>query len=582
MSAVGRLPLKWIAIFTVAVNLLMIVPPLHMLQVYDRVLTSNSLETLIYITLIAVAALVLYGVAETVRGKLAHRASAQYTIALSDPIFSKLSRNKNAAGGATQVLRDFNSVRSFISSRALMGLFDLPFAPFFIFLMFLLHWSLGVLTLIGLVALLAVALLNKTLTASNSAASKKLDMEALTFAQTVFMRAEDIRAMGLLPAIMTRWGNRMADALQAGDVAANQTATFYGISKSVRKIVQIVIMAWAAYLAIRGDISAGVIFASSMLTARALTPIEQVIGSWDRITHARMAHDNLKQFLADGETPADTVRLPDPTGQISVQGLVYNPSAGSSARPILDEISFELEAGKILAIIGPSGAGKSTLARALVGAITPDSGQVMLDGAQRSQWPEHQWGESVGYVSQEVTLFPASLAENIARLEVQPDSEKVVAAAQAAGVHEMITALPDGYSTEIGPGKLILSGGQKQRLALARALYSDPKVLVLDEPNAHLDAHGETALMAAMQRAREAGRTIIVVTQRRSVLKIADWVMTIRDGRITDYSRPLAQKPGGRQRLQVEVPPLETANGVADAVADVEAAAGAEKQGDAA
>ena len=180
MSAVGRLPLKWIAIFTVAVNLLMIVPPLHMLQVYDRVLTSNSLETLIYITLIAVAALVLYGVAETVRGKLAHRASAQYTIALSDPIFSKLSRNKNAAGGATQVLRDFNSVRSFISSRALMGLFDLPFAPFFIFLMFLLHWSLGVLTLIGLVALLAVALLNKTLTASNSAASKKSDMEALT------------------------------------------------------------------------------------------------------------------------------------------------------------------------------------------------------------------------------------------------------------------------------------------------------------------------------------------------------------------------------------------------------------------
>jgi ATP-binding cassette subfamily C protein len=579
---VQRLPLKWIAIFSVATNLLMIVPPLHMLQVYDRVLTSNSMETLIYLTLIAVAAMVLYGVAEAVRGKLAQRAAAQYTVSLSDPLFKRLSSNTDGARSSSQVLRDFNSVRGFLASRSLTGLFDLPFVPFFILLMFMLHWVLGVFTLVGAFALIGVAWLNKVVTAKNSDESKQSDMEALTFAQTVFMRAEDIRAMGLLPSVMERWGQKMATSLQKSDVAAGQSSSFYGLSKSVRKVLQILIMATGAYLVLAGDISGGVIFAASMISGRALAPVEQVIGGWERIAHARTANENLKNYLAGDQHPHDLVQLPDPQGHISVENLCYSPSKIPNAKPVLDAVTFDLPPGKILAVIGPSGAGKSTVAKALVGAVTPDSGQIMLDGAQRAQYPEQQWGEAVGYVSQEITLFPATLAENIARLEVQPDSEKVVAAAQAAGVHELITGLPEGYSTEIGPGKLVLSGGQKQRIALARALYSDPKVLVLDEPNAHLDAQGEASLMTAMKRARDDGRTIIVVTQRRTVLQVADYVMTIRDGKVSDFSSAAHHKakPANAQRqtaarqpqrARVDAPPI-----IADDLVKAESPAGAQ------
>ena len=575
-SKLGRLPLKWIVIFSIATNLLMIVPPLHMLQVYDRVLTSNSLETLIFISLIAVAAMVLFGIAEAVRGKLAQRAAARYTVSVSDQLFARLSHSTEGARESSAILRDFNQVRGFIASRTLVGLFDLPFAPLFILLMFMLHWSLGVVTVIGLMGLIFVAWLNKTATAQNSQAAQSSDQEALTFAQSVFMRSEDIRAMGLLPAVMERWGERMVTALQKGDESAGQSSVFYGISKSVRKILQIMIMGWGGYLVVQGEMSGGVIFAATMISGRALAPVEQVIGGWDRIISSYRAHQTIKNYLAGADTGESLVRLPDPTGHVSVEGLVYNPGQDPTSKPILDSVSFNVNAGDILAIIGPSGAGKSTLAKTIVGAINPEAGQIRLDGADRAQWPEDQWGEAVGYVSQEITLFPGSLAENIARLETQPNPEKVVAAAQAAGIHDMITGLADGYSTLIGPGQIPLSGGQKQRVALARALYSDPKVLVMDEPNAHLDANGEASLMAAMQRAKQAGRTIIVVTQRRSILQIADYVMTIQDGRVTDYSKMQSSSAGQKpttvqsaqsskadkatkgQRMRVAAPPLET------------------------
>jgi len=554
--ALERLPIKWIALFSVATNLLVVVPPLHMLQVYDRVLTSRSLETLVYLTLIAVAAMMLFGIAEAVRGKLAQRGAARYTVALSDPLFAALSNNCDGVGTSSRVLRDFNCVRGFLASRSLIGLFDLPFVPLFVLLMFLLHGVLGLLTLVGVVILVGVAWLNKATTTGNAEMSKSSDLEALTFAQSVFMRAEDIRAMGLLPAVMERWGQRMADSLQKGDLAAGQNAAFFGVSKSVRTILQILIMACGAYLAIRGEVSGGVIFAASMISGRALAPVEQVIGGWDRIAQARAAHANISSFLAGASPAGDLVTLPEPEGHVTVAGLTYAPSRNSNAKPVLNDVSFDVVAGEILAVIGPSGAGKSTLAKALVGALTPDSGQVMLDGAQRTQWPDEQWGEAVGYVSQEITLFPATLAENIARLETNPDSEKLIAAARAAGVHGLITSLPDGYGTEIGPGKHLLSGGQKQRVALARALYSDPRVLVLDEPNAHLDAQGEASLMEAMIRAKTAGRTIIVVTQRRSILRLADRVLTIRDGTVSEFTDAATYHKKPVKRTQLDAPPL--------------------------
>lgn len=542
--------LKWIAIFSIAVNLLMIVPPIHMLQVYDRVLSSNSLETLIYITLIAVLAMVLFGVAEAVRGVLAQRAAARYTVNTSDPLFSRLA-GSTSQQESSSFLRDFNMVRSFISSRTLVGLFDLPFAPFFVLLMFMLHWSLGALTVLGMVALLGVAWFNKVSTAEQSQQSKQLDAGALTFAQAVFSRSEDIRAMGLLPSIMQRWGYTMAASLKSGDAAAGQAATYYGVSKSVRKILQIAIMAWGAYLVILGEISGGVIFAASMLSGRALQPFEQVIGGWERITMATESDEKIQQLLDSAPPGENRIRLPQPVGHISVENLTWNPGAEHGMKPVLDGVSFNLAAGNVLAIIGPSGAGKSTVAKAIVGAIDIDEGQIRLDGADRSQWPEEQWGEAVGYVSQEITLFPASLAENIARLETRPNEQRVVAAAQAAGVHDMITGLAEGYGTVIGPGKIMLSGGQKQRIALARALYTDPRVLVLDEPNAHLDAEGEESLMSAIRRAKAVGRTIIIITQRRSVLQVADYVMTIRGGLVDSFiAAESAEKQGDTAQPQ--------------------------------
>ncbi|EFL88824.1 type I secretion system permease/ATPase [Ahrensia sp. R2A130] len=527
--------LKWVAVFSVATNLLMIVPPLHMLQVYDRVLSSNSLETLIYITLIAVAAMVLYGAAEAVRGILVQRAAARYTVEKADPLFEGLSKSNGGMRQSSGLLRDFNMVRSFIASRTLVGLFDLPFAPFFVLLMFMLHWSLGIITLVGIMALVGIAIMQKVITAKAADTAKETDSEALSFAQTVFSRSEDIRAMGLLPSVMQRWGSRMGASLASGDEAAGQASAFYGTSKALRKILQIAIMAWGAYLVIDGQISGGVIFAASMLSGRALAPFEQVIGGWDRISQARGSHGKLEAFLAEQANRPETMRLPEPTGHIAVESLTFNPNEEKGGKPILENVSFEVPAGKVLAVIGPSGAGKSTIAKAIVGAIQQNTGQVRLDGAERSQWPEDQWGETVGYVSQEVTLFPGSLAENIARLEIEPNEEKVVRAAMAAGMHDMAVALPDGYGTMIGPGAVMLSGGQKQRVALARALYSDPRVLILDEPNAHLDANGETSLIAAIERAKGQGRTVVIVTQRRSVLTVADYVMTVKDGRIDSY-----------------------------------------------
>ncbi|MEM1318454.1 MAG: ABC transporter transmembrane domain-containing protein, partial [Pseudomonadota bacterium] len=306
--------LKWVAVFSVATNLLMIVPPLHMLQVYDRVLSSNSLETLIYITLIAVAAMVLYGAAEAVRGVLVQRAAARYTVEKADPLFEGLSKANGGLRQSSGLLRDFNMVRGFIASRTLVGLFDLPFAPFFVLLMFMLHWSLGIITTIGIAVLVGIAVMQKVFTAQAAGTAKETDGEALSFAQAVFARSEDIRAMGLLPSVMQRWGARMGASLASGDAAAGQASAFYGTSKALRKILQIAIMAWGAYLVIDGQISGGVIFAASMISGRALAPFEQVIGGWDRISQARSAQGNLETFLAEQAERPETMRLPEPTG----------------------------------------------------------------------------------------------------------------------------------------------------------------------------------------------------------------------------------------------------------------------------
>lgn len=525
-------PIKWLAVFSVATNLLMLAVPIHMMQVYDRVLSSRSSETLLYLTLVVVAALAVFGTAEALRSMLSQRLSARFAKSCARDLFDEIVSTRQPEVDRQGILRDFTQLRTFLAGRQMIGLFDLPFAPLFLVLMFALHYSLGALSLLGVLALVGIAYANKKSTAALQEAASESNGSAQGFAQAVLLRAEDIRAMGLLPNIMNWWGSKTVESLNAADAAAERSAMFYGLSRFVRQSLQVLMMAWGAFLVILGDMSGGLIFAASMISSRALMPIEQVIGGWSNIAEARAAYERITDFLARRQDIRPATALPNPKGIISVENLVYETGCAQLCNRILNGISFSVYPGTILAVVGPSGAGKSTLARLLVGAIAPSSGAIRLDGFELEQWGDAVRGGAIGYVPQDISLFPGTLAENISRLDANPDDRRIVNAAIKAGVHELIARFPEGYQTTIGASRMVLSGGQRQRIALARAFYSDPRVLVLDEPNAHLDQDGEQKLMSALGAARAQGITVIVVTQRRSMLRIADQVMLLKDGRV--------------------------------------------------
>lgn len=551
--------IKWIAVFSFASNVLMLAVPIHMMQVYDRVLSSGSVATLFYISLITIVALMVYSVSEMLKDRLAQRLSANFMTVYAEDVFKELVKNTDPLVDETQAIRDLHTVRIFLAGRQYVGLFDLPFFPLFMLLMFMLHFTLGLVALCGVCAMIGVGYLNKKMTDSASEESMKATGEATAFSQSVMRRIDDIRAMGLLPSIMQRWGQKTANSLQLADAATQHSSMFYGISKFVRQSLQISVMAWGAYLVLGGDISGGMIFASSMLLGRALQPIEQVIGAWATITHARAAFETISKLTAQSELRKEPTALPDPQGHMKVQNLTYAPGAAPDSKAIVDDVSFSLVPGTVLAVVGPSGAGKSTLARLMVSAILPNSGEITLDGFPLDQWSDWQRGQAIGYVPQDIVLFPGTIAENIARLELNPDDEKVVHAAQQAGVHDMIGGLEAGYATQIGPNGTTLSGGQRQRIALARAYYTSPKVLVLDEPNAHLDQYGEKNLMASLVSAKNDGMAVLVVSQRRSILKIADYVMTMVNGKVHSIARnpALDEDMNGANASDGQVAPIE-------------------------
>jgi len=522
-------------IFSLATNILILAVPMHMLQVYDRVLTSKSVETLIYLTVLVVMALAAYAVAEAIRGLLAQRLSSQFMLEHAENVFDFLAHDKSNAHEPGKVLRDLNSVRAYLASRQFINLFDLPYFPIFLILMFFLHVTLGLVAIIGIAAMVIVAVLNYKVTETARSSSHQANNEAITFSQTVMHRTEEIRAMGLLPAIMTRWGNKTAASLINADNATSYSSAFFGAGRLVRQALQVLTMAWGAFLVLQGDMSGGMIFAATMLLGKTLMPIEQLIGGWDAALNNYTAYKSLINISRASENKPTLTELPSPMGNLSVENLVYQPDVNSSGKPILNLISFEIEPGEILGVVGPSGGGKSTLARLIVGAIAPTSGVIRLDNFDIEQWPEAQRGKSIGYVPQDIVLFPGTIAENIARLELEPSDKQIVEAAKLAGVHEMIADLPDGYSTIIGSGALPISGGQRQRIALARAFFSSPQILVLDEPNSHLDQKSEDLLLTSLVAAKQNGVAILVVSQRRSILKIADRLMVIESGEITSF-----------------------------------------------
>ena len=527
-----RRPARDIAICSVATNILLLAPSLHMMQVYDRVLSSRSGETLIYITLIAVVALAAYGIAEMIRGRLAQRMSATFVTYVAEDVFRGIVRKRKQAIDEAKILRDLQTVRSFLAGRQAIGLFDLPFFPLYLLLLFALHVTLGLVAVVGIAALIGITILNNRLTEETNKQSGNANTEASGFSSAVLRRVEDIRAMGLLPSIMVRWGLKTAVSLNRADESSTYASLFYGLGRFVRQSLQVLAMAWGAYLVLNGDMSGGMIFAASMILGKTLQPIEQLIGAWQALKQVKTAWEALDEVMECLQDHYAPTTLPEPEGLLSVEQLSYSPDGHVGKKPVLSDISFQLEPGTIMAVIGPSGSGKSTLARILSGSISQTSGAVRLDHFELDQWRDDQRGRHIGYVPQDIVLFPGTIAENISRLEPDPKDSDIVRAAQMAGVSALISELPEGYSTRIGPKSMALSGGQRQRIALARAFYSMPKIMVLDEPNAHLDTEGEENLKKCLIAAKQSGASIFVVSQRKSLLQIADRIMTVKEGRI--------------------------------------------------
>lgn len=526
-----RYPVRWIGLFSITVNLLALAPALHSIQIYDRVLSSQSLNTLIYLSLIVLVCCVILSFAEALRQIVGQRLGNIYAAQTSEALLRALASGEHDRGSQAGLLRDLATVRGFLASKSSMVIFDAPFALLFLAAMYLLHPWLGVVTTFGAALLVAVSFSNKKATAAARQAASKSQSEAMTFAQVALQRAEDVRAMGLLGNVSERWGRLQASSINDGDSSGFDQSIHHSLGRFVRQALQVIILSFGAYLVIDGSMTGGMIIAASIISGKALQPIEQIIGAWDGIVQASESQQRIADALDAVDNASERVALPEPRGVIKLEKVAYANPSSEDAPAILSEISETFKPGQVTVIVGPSGSGKSTLARLIVGAQSASSGSVRLDGFELKEWDEERRGKLIGYVPQDISLFPGTITENIARLDMEPDSDAVIDAAQKAGVHELISRFPDGYNTKLGPGFHDISGGQRQRIALARAFYGNPRVLVLDEPNSHLDTQGEELLMKALAGAREANITTIVISQRRSILRVADRVLVMREGR---------------------------------------------------
>ncbi|MGD1877678.1 MAG: type I secretion system permease/ATPase [Kiloniellaceae bacterium] len=523
-----------IAAFSFFINLLMLTGPLYMMQVYDRVLTSGSPHTLAMLTVVAVGMIMTSALLELVRSRIFVRIGSRLDRRLNARRFEGLLRQRlqQAEGAEVQPLRDLETLRGFLTGNGLISFFDAPWTPLFLAIIFVLHPLLGLVALTGGVVLFALAVLSELATRGPLRDASRESSAAHGFTDNTLRNAEVIEAMGMLPGLQRRWLVRHQSALAAQAKASDRGGMLTAGAKFVRPVLQVAILGTGAYLALQQAISPGVMIAASIIMGRALAPVEGAIGNWRGFIMARNAKGRLSAFFDKDEAPSPGLPLPRPKGAISVERLVAAPPGLS--KPVLKGISFALEAGESLGIIGPSAAGKSTLARLLVGVWAPAAGNVRLDGADISDWNHIELGPSLGYLPQDVELFAGTVADNIARF-AEPDPEAIVRAAQHAGVHEMILHLPDGYDSLIGNGGAALSGGQRQRIGLARALYGDPALVVLDEPNSNLVGEGEEALRRAGLHLKKRGATVGVVAHRPSVLGGLDKVLVLRDGLIEHF-----------------------------------------------
>jgi ATP-binding cassette, subfamily C, bacterial len=515
---------------TFVLNLLALVLPVYMLQVYDRVLPSSSLATLAYLTLIAVAILGVLGAVEGIRQIVIQRVGTGLEVDAGRRLLVASLAGAAPGQDAASLLRDLAQARSFLSSPVFSALLDAPFAPLFLLIVFLIHPMLGGLVLLGILVLLAVTLMNQW-------ALKRPQRESSDGAATAghlvtaFTRSgETIRSMGMSRHAIGIWGSVTAKMLNAQDAATRANAVFSGFSRFTRLVVQLGILGLGAYLTLKQEITAGMIFATSLVSARALAPVDNLIAGWKGLLQTMISLHKVDRALKGTVGGAPKLQLPQPKGRLAFEKVVYAPPG--AAEPTIKGISLPVEAGEAICIVGPSGAGKSTLARLASGALEPSHGTVRLDGSDLQNWDAVERGRHTGYLPQDVELLPGTIAQNIARLDPSASPAEVVAAAELAGVAELVKKLPSGYDTRVGPGGMPLSGGQRQRIALARAVFRLPRLVILDEPNSHLDVEGEAALNRTIAQLKAAGSTVIVVSQRSGVLQSVDRILFMRDGQI--------------------------------------------------
>ncbi len=526
----------YVGIFSMFVNILMLVPSLYMLQVYDRVMASRSIETLVLLTIIVAVLFVTKGLLEMVRSRVLVRIGNKMDIDLDAHLFDVIFHTaRHAPGRATsQPMRDLIKIRQFMTGQGVFAFFDAPWFPIYLFVMYLFSPWLLVFALFSSIVIFAITLINDYTTKKGLEHANVANNQAMNYINKNIFNAEIIHAMGMNEDIKKRWLKKHYKFLHLQSESSDIAGKWINLSRTLRQFLQSLTYGLGAYLAIGGMISPGMIIAGAVLLGRALQPLDLLTNSWKSFAEAREAYKRLNGLLKKFPEIPVAMKLPDPEGNISVENIIVLTPI--THIPVLKGVNMQINAGDVVGVIGPSASGKSTLARAMLGIWPLHSGKVRLDGADIHRWNNVELGPHIGYLPQDIELFEGTISENISRFgELIP--EEVVEAAKIAGVHEMILKLPHGYDTMVGQGGVTLSGGQRQRVGLARALYKKPKIIVLDEPNSNLDEEGDRALLNAIMTMKQLGSTLVLITHKLSVLQVVDKIAVLKDGMLSMYGR---------------------------------------------
>ncbi|MFC3164873.1 type I secretion system permease/ATPase [Ciceribacter thiooxidans] len=532
--AVIRRNMAIVMVFTVAINVLLLAIPLYLFQISDRVLTSRSMDTLIMLTIAVIGAVLLQAFLDTIRRFILMRTAVELEVQLGSPILSAAARaSLHGSGKDYQTLQDLQQLRSFLTSGTLIAFLDAPLMPLFVVVVYLVHPHLGMIIMGCCAVLFVIAYLNQKFTARHFAEANGYLGRANFHLDSMSRNSQIINALAMIPEAVRMWGQETAGSLKSHVAAQDRNIVFAGLSKACRMMTQIGLLGWGAHLSLSGELTGGMVIAASIVSGRALAPIEGAIEGWNQFNKSAAAYGRIKQLLVSSPLNFPRLRLPNPEGRLDVERVLFVPPP--QKKVILNGISFSLKKGEALAVIGNSGSGKTTLGKMLVGSILPTSGNVRLDLMDLRNWDQRQFGESIGYLPQDVQLFPGTIKANISRMRDDVDDRQIYEAAVLADVHELIATFPQGYETVVAADGAPLSGGQKQRIALARAFFGNPKFVVLDEPNSNLDTQGEAALAKALLHAKKQGITTVTITQRPSLLQAVDKILVLKDGSVAMF-----------------------------------------------